>query len=144
MYKKILVALENGEADSTLLPHIIELAKIHRSELLLVHVADGWAARRYDDFMLRSSEEMIGDEKYLQNAVEEIKLQGIEVSMHLALGDPPEEILKVADTEKCDLIAMTSHGHRFFADLILGSTIEDVRHRTELPMLIVKMGSKLS
>ncbi|MBA2729088.1 MAG: universal stress protein [Parachlamydiaceae bacterium] len=142
MYKKILVALENSEADTTLLPHIVELAKVHHSELLLVHVADGWVARRYNDFQLRSSEEMISDEKYLQDTVEKIKSQGLKVSMYLALGDPPEEILKVADTEGCDLIAMTSHGHRFFADLILGSTIEDVRHRTMLPMLIVKMGAK--
>ncbi len=142
MYKKILVALENSEADTTLLPHIVELAKVHHSELLLVHVADGWVARRYNDFQLRSSEEMISDEKYLQDTVEKIKFHGLKVSMYLALGDPPEEILKVADTEGCDLIAMTSHGHRFFADLILGSTIEDVRHRTMLPMLIVKMGAK--
>jgi len=142
MYHKILVALENSQADATLLPHIVELAKIHNSELLLVHVADGWVARRYEDFKLRSSEEMINDEQYLQETVDKLKSKGVKVSKLLALGDPPEEILKVADSEKCDLIAMTSHGHRFFADLILGSTIEDVRHRTMIPMLIVKMGTK--
>ncbi len=142
MYKKILVALENSEADSSLLPHITELAKCHDSELLLVHVADGWAARQYETLQLKESEEMIEDKKYLEKTTADLQLQGLKVSAYLALGDPPEEILKVADAKKCDLIAMTSHGHRFFSDLILGSTIEDVRHRTMIPMLIVKMGAK--
>lgn len=142
MYKKILVALENSAADKSLLPHIIELAKWHDSELLLVHVADGWVARRYDDFLLKESEEMIEDKKYLSETAENLKKLGLKVSAHLALGDPPEEILKVADKEKCDLIAMTSHGHKFIADLFLGSTIENVRHNTMIPMLIVKMGAE--
>ena len=45
MYHRILVALENGPADETLVPHITELARRLGSDLLLVHVADGWAAR---------------------------------------------------------------------------------------------------
>lgn len=142
MYKKILVALENGIADMSLLPHIAQLAKIHNSQLLLVHVADGWAARHYNDLLLKESEEMITDSQYLENTARSLKEQGLNVSTFLALGDPPEEILKVADQENCDLIAMTSHGHRFIADLLLGSAIEDVRHRTMIPMLIVKMGVK--
>lgn len=142
MYKKILVALENSEADATLLPHIVQLAKIHGSQLLLVHVADGWVARRYEDFQLKESEEMIMDRKYLEKTAKELASQGLEVSLALALGDPPEEILNVADKEKCDLIAMTSHGHRLISDIILGSTIEDVRHRTTIPMLILKMEQK--
>jgi nucleotide-binding universal stress UspA family protein len=142
MYKKILVALENSEADKTLLPHIIELAKLCGSELLLVHVAHGWVALRYEDLQLRESDEMRISKAYLQETAEMLKREGLQVNAHLALGDPPEEILKIADNENCDLIAMTSHGHRFFADLFLGSTIEDVRHRTMIPMLIVKMGAQ--
>lgn len=142
MYDKILVALENSQADASLLPHIAKLAKIHHSHLLLVHVADGWVARRYEDFQLRPSEEMVQDQAYLEKTAAKLSAQGLEVSFKLALGDPPEEILKVAEEEKCDLIAMTSHGHRFFADLLFGSTIEDVRHRTHIPLLVVKMGAK--
>jgi nucleotide-binding universal stress UspA family protein len=138
MYKKILVALENSSADQSLLPHITELAKTLHSHLLLVHVADGWAARYFDDFYLKESEEMVADRRYLEEVAKKLREQLIEVSTHLALGNPPQEILKTAQEEKCDLIAMTSHGHRFFADILYGSTIEEVRHQTSIPLLILK------
>lgn len=138
MYKKILVALDNSQADQSLLPHIAELAKFHHAHLLLVHVAEGWAARHYDELMLKESEEMIKDITYLEQRANELKQQGLDVSTHLALGDPPKEILKLAREEHCDLIAMTSHGHRFLADIFYGSTIEEVRHKSSIPILVVK------
>lgn len=138
MFKKILVALENSGADQTLIPFIKELAKIHHSHLLLVHVAEGWAARNYDDMLLKESEEMVEDRRYLEESAKVFKSAGLKVSAHLALGDPPEEILRLAESESCDLIAMTSHGHRFFADLFYGSTIEEVRHKASIPLLVVK------
>lgn len=138
MYKKILVALENSQIDQSLLPQIKELAQIHHSQLLLVHVADGWVARHYFELDLKESEEMINDRKYLEETATFLRSQGLKVKTALALGEPSEEILKIAEEEQCDLIAMTSHGHRFFADLILGSTIEEVRHSSSIPLLIVK------
>jgi len=65
MYRKILVALENSRADETLLPHIAELASLHHSELLLVHVADGYVARNYNQLNLAESQEMKDDRAYL-------------------------------------------------------------------------------
>lgn len=137
MYAKILVALDASPADKALLPHIAELAKIHHSQLLLVHVAEGWVARYYEDMLLRESEEMQKDRLYLEEAAQALRAQGLEVATHLCLGNPPDEILKLAQEEHCELIAMTSHGHRFFADLLLGSTIEAVRHKSVIPLLIV-------
>jgi nucleotide-binding universal stress UspA family protein len=138
MYKKILVALDNSSVDQSLLPHVAELAKIHHSHLVLVHVAEGWAARHYNDLKLKESEEMVKDREYLETAAKELRAEGLEVSTVLALGEPSQEILNIAKKEKCDLIAMTSHGHRFLADLFLGSTIEEVRHHSSIPILVVK------
>jgi nucleotide-binding universal stress UspA family protein len=138
MYKRILVALENSVADVSLLPHIRELASVHHSEVLLVHVADGWVARNYDQLQLRESEEMRQDRAYLDATADELRAGGLTVSTHLALGDPPHEILNTARQEHCDLIALTTHGHRLFGDLLLGSTIEKVRHQSEIPLLIVR------
>jgi nucleotide-binding universal stress UspA family protein len=142
MYRKILVALENSTADASLLPHITALAKKLGSELLLLHVADGWAARNFQNLKLTESEEMKTDRAYLENVVAELRIQELTVSAHLALGDPPKEILKTAEAERCDLIAMTSHGHRFLGDLLLGSTIHEVRHRTSIPILLVRAEKK--
>ena len=138
MYLKILVALENTRADESLLPHVTELAKQFRSQLLLVHVADGWVARNFDQLKLAESDEMKADRKYLETTAQPLRAAGLEVTVHLALGDPPTEILKAAEREQCDLIAMTTHGHRLLGDLIFGSTIHEVRHQTTIPILLVR------
>lgn len=142
MYKKILVALENSRADQSLLPHVTELAKRLGSELLLVHVADGWVARNFDQLKLAESDEMKADRAYLNETAGHLRVQGLTVSALLALGDPATEILKTAELERCDLIAMTSHGHRLIGDLIYGSTIHEVRHRTTIPILLVRAEKK--
>ena len=138
MYQKILVALENGPADESLLPHVGELAQRLGSHLLLVHVADGWAARHYDDFQLKESEEMKADRLYLDTQAELLRAKGLQVATLLALGNPPDEILKTAIQEKCDLIAMATHGHRFLGDIIYGTTIAEVRHKAPMPLLLVR------
>src|SRR5262245_27321958 len=130
MYQKILVALENSQADESLLPHVTELARRFQSQLLLVHVADGWVARHFDRLKLAESEEMKADRAYLDKTATQLHAAGLSATTHLALGDPPTEILRVADSEKCDLIAMTSHGHRLLGDLFFGSTIHQVRHKS--------------
>jgi manganese transport protein len=138
VYKRILVALENGPADESLLPHVAALSSILGSELLLIHVADGWVARNYEPLKLAESEEMKADRQYLDTAAGKLRAKGLQVNVHLALGNPPTEILKAAEQESCDLIAMTTHGHRFFGDLIHGSTITAVRHKSYVPILLVR------
>ena len=138
MYKHILIPLENSPADETILTHIRPLAKMAGAKLLLVHVADGWVARNFNQLKLAESEEMKKDKEYLESITKRMRDAGLNVSAHLALGDPPTEILRTAAQEKCDLIAMTSHGHRLIGDLIFGSTIHEVRHRTSIPVLLVR------
>ncbi|MGA3284648.1 MAG: universal stress protein [Verrucomicrobiota bacterium] len=142
MYKKILVALENGPADGTILPHVTELAQHFGSNLLLLHVADGWVARNFNQLKLAESEEMKNDRVYLEEVARRLRGEGFSVQTMLALGDPPAEIFKVAESEHCDLIAMASHGHRLFGDLFHGSTITEVRHKTSIPMLVVRAQKK--
>jgi len=137
MYRKILVALENSAADASLVPHVAELAKRLGSELLLLHVADGFVARNFDQLKFAESEEMKADRTYLENTAKRLQAEGVKVTFQLALGNPPTEILKTATAEHCDLIAMTSHGHRFIGDMIHGSTIEPVRHKAPVPLLVV-------
>jgi len=142
MYHKILVALENTSADNSLLPHVAELASKLSSQLLLVHVADGWAARHFDRLKLVESEEIKADRHYLENTAGTLREKGLTVSVQLAMGDPATEIIKAATDQHCDLIAMGSHGHRLIGDIILGSTIHEVRHRTSIPVLLVRAKGK--
>ena len=138
MFQKILVALENTRADDSLVPQIQKLASLLHSELLLVHVADGWVARNFNQLKLAESEEMKSDRRYLESIARRLRESGLKVSFHLALGEPATEILKTADAEHCDLIAMTTHGHRLIGDIIYGSTIENVRHKATVPLFVVR------
>lgn len=142
MYQKILVALDASKADESLLPHVSKLAKLLGSKLLLVHVADGWAARNFDTLQLAESEEIKADRNYLQKTAEALRASGLNVDTKLAKGDPPTEVLKAAEAEQCDLIAMTTHGHRLVGDIFFGSTIEAVRHASKIPLLIVRSAEK--
>jgi manganese transport protein len=142
MYKKILITLENSPADETILQHIVEFAGHFDARLLLLHVADGWAARNFHQLKLAESEEMRDDRAYLEMVAVRLRQAGFTVDTELALGDPSSEILKAAEQGGCDLIAMAGHGHRFFGDLFHGSTITQVRHRTKLPMLVLRARKK--
>jgi nucleotide-binding universal stress UspA family protein len=138
MYKHILIAIENSESDRAVLEHVEPLARLTGARLLLVHVADGWAARHYDELKLRESEEIRQDREYLTRITEDLVRQGFEVRARLAMGDPATELSKVAVEEGVDLIAMSTHGHRFLNDLLRGATADRVRHNVEIPVLMVR------
>jgi nucleotide-binding universal stress UspA family protein len=138
LYRRILVAVENSPADRTILQHVTALAKLTGADLVLVHVADGWAARHYDQLKLRESEEMKSDRAYLEGLRAELEQQGFKVETKLALGDPATELIKAADEQTVDLIAMSTHGHRFISDLLYGATADRVRHQVKVPVLLLK------
>jgi nucleotide-binding universal stress UspA family protein len=138
MYRRILVAVENSPADRTILTHVSALARLTGAELVLVHVADGWAARNFNQLKLRESEEMKSDRAYLERTRAELVAQGFTVETRLAMGDPASELIKASQELDVDLIAMSTHGHRFLADLFLGATADRVRHLVKVPVLLLR------
>ena len=138
MYQKILIPVENSPADQTILDHIKPLAKMQGASLLLMHVANGWVARNFDLLNLAESEEIKADRAYLENRCEELRNDGFEVEYVLAMGEPSDEIIKFARKYAVDLIAMSTHGHRFISDLLYGSTADKVRHLVDVPVLLLK------
>jgi nucleotide-binding universal stress UspA family protein len=138
MYRRILVAVENSAADKTIVAHVSELARLTGASLLLVHVADGWAARNFNHLKLRESEEMKIDRDYLDRLRGDLESRGLTVDTRLALGDPATELVKVAEDQQVDLIAMSTHGHRFIKDVLLGATADKVRHLVKVPVLLLR------
>ena len=139
MYKRILVAVERSHADRTIIEHVQPLARLCGATLVLIHVADGWAARAYDELTLRDSKEMQEDRAYLDQVREELESNGFTVESRLAKGDPAAEIIRAAQSEGIDLVAMATHGHRFVKDLLLGATVDKVHHELAVPVLLVKV-----
>lgn len=138
MYRRILVAVENSPADRTILTHVTGLATLTGAELLLVHVADGWAARHFDELKLRESEEMRADRAYLDALARELTASALKVTTELAMGDPATELIRLATVRGADLIAMATHGHRGLNDLLRGTTVSRVRHEVTIPVLLLR------
>ena len=138
MYRTILVALENSRTDEAILAHVETLAREAGSRLLLVHVADGWVARHFDRLNLAESAEMREDRAYLESVRRRFLDLGLEADSELAHGEPADEIVRLAEERGADLIAMSTHGHRFLADLIYGSTANKVRHVVDIPVLLLR------
>jgi nucleotide-binding universal stress UspA family protein len=138
MYKRILVPLEHSPYDAAIVDHVRALARTCGSSIVLIHVADGFAARNVMQLNLRESEEMKLDREYLEQTSALLQSDGLEVESLLAGGDPGKEIAAAAAREQCDLIAMSTHGHKFIKDMIYGSVANEVRHLSRVPVLLVR------
>jgi nucleotide-binding universal stress UspA family protein len=138
MYSRILVPLECSDYDDAIVAHVRELARLCNASVVLIHVADGWAARNQHQLTLRESDEMKKDREYLESRCEALEAAGVAAECVLAGGDPGSEIAAAAERERCDLVAMSTHGHRGVQDLIRGSVANDVRHQTTVPVLMVR------
>ena len=138
MYRRILVTLENSPADATIIDHVGRLARHCGASLVLIHVADGWVARNIQQLKLRESEEMRADIAYLEQVCADLRNEGLSAEALLAAGAPGKEIAAAAEREGCDLIAMATHGHRLMGDLVHGSVANEVRHRSTVPVLLVR------
>ena len=136
MYKTILVTLDTTPTDRAVIEHIKALARVLHSRVVLLHVAEGWAARTFGAEAI--GPEITEDQVYLETVRAELQAAGVPTTAELAYGDPSEEIVKWVSQNGCDLVAMSTHGHRFVADLVLGSAVHKVRHGVEVPVLLVR------
>jgi nucleotide-binding universal stress UspA family protein len=136
MYATILVTLDGTPTDRAIIDHVKQLAKLAHSRLVLLHVADGWAARTYGSDAV--SREISEDTAYLQKIRGELVSEGISTEAELAYGEPSSEIIKWVEQKGCDLVAMSTHGHRFLADMFLGTTASKVQHSVSVPVLLLR------
>jgi nucleotide-binding universal stress UspA family protein len=136
MYKTILVTLDGTGTDRAIIEHVKPLAKWAGSQVVLLHVADGWAARTYGADAI--SREITEDTYYLEKVRAEFEAEGIPARAELAYGNPGEEIVKWVKKKGCSLIAMSTHGHGFLGDLFLGSPSRRVSHSLSVPLLLLR------
>jgi len=136
MYKTILVTLDGTSTDRAIIEHVKPLAKLAGSRVVVLHVADGWAARTYGPDAV--SREILEDTAYLAKVRAEFQAAGISAEAEMAYGDPTSEIVKWVKQKGCDLVAMSTHGHRFLADIFLGTTASRVQHNISVPVLLLR------
>src|SRR5215470_10026976 len=107
MYETILVTLDGTSTDRAIIDHVKELAKLAHSRVVLLHVADGWAARTYGSDAV--SPEIAEDTAYLKKIRTEFQAAGIPTEAELAYGDPVTEIVKWVQQKGSNLVAMSTH-----------------------------------
>jgi nucleotide-binding universal stress UspA family protein len=136
MYATILLTLDSTPSDRAIIDHVKLLAKLAHSRIVLLHVADGWAARTYGKDAV--SREITEDKAYLAGVLAEFEAEGIPAKSELAYGEPADEIIKWVREKGCDLVAMSTHGHKFLADVFLGTTANRVQHNIDAPVLLLR------
>ncbi len=140
LYQKILVPLEGTEHDKSILRHVQKLAQTHGSELILIHIADGWSARFYGEES--DSKEVREDREYLEKCAKQMRRKGIPTTWRLGYGKPGPELVRAVKETGCDLVAMTTHGHRWMEDVLFGSASSEVRHSVNIPVLLLRTDQK--
>ncbi len=137
MYKTILVTLEATPTDRAIIEHVKKLAKLMKSRVVLLHVATSAVAQwRGPD---AAGEEVEEGQAYLNGVKAEFEAAGIPAESQLAYGTPPaRQIVKWVQEHGCDLVAMSTHGHRLLGDLLLGVTAFEVQHSLNVPVLLLK------
>jgi manganese transport protein len=134
--KHIAAALGRDQGDTAVVGRALSLAKSEKAMLTLFHVVDSAPTQVYQSEVY--DEHTRDDEKYLLEIAEEIRFSGIVVEIALAHGDPAKELIAFAAAHDVDLLVMGSHGHRLLGDLLLGETVDPVRHRVGIPVLVVR------
>jgi nucleotide-binding universal stress UspA family protein len=136
MYQNILVTLDTTATDRAIIDHVKQLASKLNSNVVLLHVANGPVAKwRGED---AGSQEIEQCRVYLEATRVEFEGTGVSTNAVLAYGDPVKEIIKYVKDNPCDLVAMSTHGHQFVADLVLGQTANKVQHSISVPMLLLR------
>ena len=136
MYETILVTLDGTPTDRVIVDHIKTLAKLAGSRVVLLHVADGWAARMHGPDAI--SPEITEDTAYLERIREELRGVGISADAELGYGDPVTEIVRWVEQKGCSLVAMSTHGHRLLGDILFGTTANRVQHLVSVPVLLIR------
>jgi nucleotide-binding universal stress UspA family protein len=136
MYKTILVTLDRTRTDRAIIDHIKRLARQMQSRVVLLHVATGVPARYHRSDA--TGPEIEESKAYLDKVRAEFIADGVNAEAELAYGEPAKEIVKWVKQKGCDLVAMSTHGHQFVADLVLGTTAIRVQHSVSVPVLLLR------
>jgi nucleotide-binding universal stress UspA family protein len=137
MYETILMTLDATPTDRAIIEHVKKLAKFMKSHVVLLHVATSAVAQWQGPNA--ADAEVEEGRAYLDCVSAEFETLGVPVDVELAYGTPPaKQIVKWVQEHHCDLVAMSTHGHRLLGDLILGATAFEVQHSISVPVLLLR------
>jgi nucleotide-binding universal stress UspA family protein len=139
--KKILAPIAFDASSSDSLDYAIQLANQLGAAVCVLHVYP-IPIYGFPDGTLITSAEVAAKlsevaQMHLDDAVKSRQGRGVELSSILLTGNPWEEVVKVAKSEKVDLVVMGTHGRRGMSRALLGSVAERVLRESSVPVLVV-------
>jgi manganese transport protein len=134
--KHIGAALARDDGDAAVVSRAISLARADVAMLTLIHVVDSAPAQVYSTGVY--DQHTRDDEQYLTEIADEVRGLGVAVEIALPHGDPAKELAAFVTSHGVDLLVMGSHGHRLLGDLLLGETVDPVRHQLDIPIMVVR------
>ncbi|MGD9910140.1 MAG: Nramp family divalent metal transporter [Candidatus Izemoplasmatales bacterium] len=139
-YKRIALALDFTQHDSSILSHAVHLSNVD-TEIVLLHVVESAGAAIYGDEI--NDEETKIDTQMLMNYANSLRNIGYKnVVTEVGFGEPTEMLPKLIKKYEVDLVVFGSHGHKGISDLLFGSVFEKIKHRIEVPILIARYNQK--
>ena len=134
--KRIGAAVEHSEGDAAIISAALNMARIQKADLILIHVANTPGVEVYGKE--GGGAHVSSDEQYLEQMAAELADKNVSVATELRFGKPVDEIVSAVKEASIDLLVMGSHGHSGLADIVFGQTASVVQHRVSIPVYIVK------
>ena len=139
MFEKILVPLDGSGLAGKILPHVIDLAKTHNSQVTLLHVYFAEVGEASPGVIREAvAQEVKRCELFLAQAAKDLEAQGVQVNVACVEGSPAREIIGYAEKNNMNLIAMATHGKGEVA-WVLGSVAEKVVTNATVPVLLFRV-----
>lgn len=134
-YQRIAVTIDFSDIDSITIKSALSQGG-KDAKYQLIHIVETVGALLYGSDIADSESKK--DAQALEDYAQQLRDEGYEVETQVGFGNPRRTIPKLVKTFDADLLVMGAHGHRLFKDLIFGATVDTVRHRVGIPVLIVQ------
>lgn len=133
-FQRIAVSVDFSASDNKALNYALHLSN-ENSEIILIHILNNIGSIIYQNQM--ESAEFIEDKKYIERYCELLQQKNRQCSYVIGFGNPKSEIPRIVKEKQADVLIMAAHGHQTLKDFLLGTTIDEVRHKLDVPLLIV-------
>jgi manganese transport protein len=134
IYSRIAITVDFSNVDKHVINNALAIGN-QSAEYLLIHIVETAGAlvmgADIEDY------ETSSDQQNLERYAADLRQRGYRINIELGYGNPKKSIPKIVKSFNAELLVMGSHGHQMIKDLILGTTIDAVRHSVKIPVLVV-------
>ncbi|MBS1680475.1 MAG: Nramp family divalent metal transporter [Bacteroidetes bacterium] len=134
-YSRIAITIDFSSVDTKAIQSAISQGG-HKASYILLHIVETAGAMWYGSEI--ADHEANEDAVALKNYAEQLQQQGYRVKAKVGYGNPRRVIPEIVNVFDADLLVMGAHGHNWVKDLVFGTTVDIVRHRVNIPVLIVR------